>query len=143
MVQHACAFFYSICSTDVSLLYEQAMDSKILGERLRQIRLMLGLTQKDLAEATHLTQPVMSRLENGEEVFASVLLAVLYYYQGKISLDRLFAQDFIAAKEKLLYASREEMLQKLVRQLDLIADTISEANETSLAQISRLKKEVL
>jgi hypothetical protein len=35
------------------------------------------------------------------------------------------------------------MLQKLVRQLDLIADTISEANETSLAQISRLKKEVL
>ena len=119
------------------------MDSKILGERLRQIRLMLGLTQKDLAEATHLTQPVMSRLENGEEVFASVLLAVLYYYQGKISLDRLFAQDFIAAKEKLLYASREEMLQKLVRQLDLIADTISEANETSLAQISRLKKEVL
>ena len=54
------------------------MDSIILGERLRQIRLMLGLTQKELAEATHLTQPVMSRLENGEEVYASVLLSVLY-----------------------------------------------------------------
>ena len=127
----------------VLLLYEQAMDSKILGERLRQIRLILGLTQKDLAEATHLTQPVMSRLENGEEVYASVLLAVLYYYQGKISLDRLFAQDFIAIKEKLLYTSREDLLQKLIRQLDLIADTINETNETSLAQISRLKKELL
>lgn len=118
------------------------MDSKILGERLRQVRLMIGLTQKELAEATHLTQPVLSRLENGEEVYASVLLSVLYYYQGKICLDRLFAPDFVASKEQLVYASREEMLQKLVRQLDLIADTISEANEMSLAQIDRLKKEV-
>lgn len=119
------------------------MDSIILGERLRQIRLMLGLTQKELAEATHLTQPVMSRLENGEEVYASVLLSVLYYYQGKINLDRLFAPDFIVTKEKLVYANREEMLHKVVRQLNLIADTIDEAKETSLAQINRLKKEVL
>lgn len=119
------------------------MDLKILGERLRQIRLMLGLTQKELAVATHLTQPVLSRLENGEEVYASVLLSVLYYYQGKISLDRLFAPDIIVAKEKLVYASREEMFQKLVRQLDLIAETICEANETSLAQIDRLKREML
>lgn len=119
------------------------MDLKILGERLRQIRLMLGLTQKELAAATYLAQPVISRLENGEEVYASVLLSVLYYYQGKISLDRLFAPNFIAAKEKLMYNSREEMLQKMVRQLDLISDIIREANETSLAQIDRLKKGVL
>ena len=119
------------------------MDSKILGERLKQIRLMLGLTQKELAAATHLIQPVLSRLENGEEVYASVLLSILYYYQGKVSLDSLFAPDFVASKEKLLYTNREDMLQKLVRQLDLIADTISDANETCLAQISRLKKEVL
>ena len=125
------------------IINEQTMDSKILGERLRQIRLMLGMTQKELATASYLAQPVISRLENGEEVYASVLLSVLYYYQGKISLDRLFSPDFVVSKEQLVYASREEMLQKLVRQLDLIADTISEANETSRAQISRLKKEVL
>lgn len=125
------------------IINEQAMDSKILGERLRQIRLMLGMTQKELAWATRLSQPVLSRLENGEEVYAYVLLSVLYYYQGKISLDRLFSPDFVASKEKLLYNNREDILQKLVRQLDLIADTISEANETSLAQIGRLKKEIL
>ena len=119
------------------------MDSKILGERLRQIRLMLGLTQKELAAATYLAQPVISRLENGEEVYASVLLSVLYYYHGKISLDRLFAPDFIAAKEKLMYNGRADMLQKMVRQLDLISDAIRDANETSLAQIDRLKKEML
>ena len=137
------AFFYSICSACVSLINEQAMDSKILGERLRQIRLMLGLTQKELAAATYLAQPVISRLENGEEVYASVLLSVLYYYHGKISLDRLFAPDFIAAKEKLMYNGRADMLQKMVRQLDLISDAIRDANETSLAQIDRLKKEML
>lgn len=119
------------------------MDSKILGERLRQIRLILGLSQKELAIATNLAQPVISRLENGEEVYASVLMSILFYYQGKISLDSLFAQDFIAVKEKLLYTSREDLLQKLVRQLDLVADTINEANVMSLAQIDRLKKEVL
>lgn len=125
------------------ILNKQAMDSKILGERLRQIRLIMGLTQKELATATYLAQPVISRLENGEEVYASALLSILYYYQGKISLNSLFAPDFVADKARLLHTNREDMLQKLVRQLDLIADTISEANETSLAQIGRLKKEVL
>ena len=125
------------------ILNKQAMDSKILGERLRQIRLMIGLTQRELATATYLAQPVISRLENGEEVYASALLSILYYYQGKISLNSLFAPDFVADKARLLHTNRENMLQKLVRQLDLIADIISEANETSLAQIGRLKKEVL
>lgn len=119
------------------------MNSKILGERLRQIRLMMGLTQQELATATSLTQPVISRVENGEEVYASALLSILYYYQGKISLDCLFASNFIATKEKLLYTSRENLLLKFVRQLDLVAATIGEANEASLAQIGRLKKELL
>ena len=119
------------------------MDSKILGERLRQIRLQLGLTQKQLATATNLTQSVMSRLENGEEVYASVLLAVLRYYHENISLDRLFSPDFNAAKEKQEYDSREERCQKIIRQLDSIAIAINEANETSRTQIERLKKELL
>lgn len=84
----------------------------------------------------------MSRLENGEEVYASVLLAVLRFYQGKISIDRLFAPDFNATKEKMDYDGREKHRQAFIRQLDIIADAISEASVTSLAQIDRLKKDL-
>ena len=119
------------------------MDSMILGERLRQIRLQLGLTQRQLATATNLTQSVMSRLENGEEVYASVLLAVLRFYQGKVCLDTFFAPEFNAAKEKISYNRREEHRQKFIRHLDIIADAINEASVTSLAQIDRLKKDLL
>ena len=51
------------------------------------IRKHLGIKQQQLAEATNLTQPAISRLENGEEVYSSALLAVLTFYKDKINLD--------------------------------------------------------
>ena len=116
------------------------MDAKILGERLRQIRKRLGITQKQLAEATNLTQSVMSRLENGEEIYASALLTILYYYQGKISLDYLFSPDFDAESDRLLSSFKEGELQSFRHQIDIIADIISSAGETSLSQIEVLKQ---
>lgn len=75
------------------------MNSKVLGKRLKEIRLQLGLTQKELAAVTQLNQSVISRVENGEEVYASVLLAILHFYHNKISIDKLFAHDFNAQEE--------------------------------------------
>lgn len=119
------------------------MDAKILGDRLRQIRKRLGITQKQLAEATNLTQSVMSRLENGEEIYASALLTILYYYQDKISLDYLFAPDFDADSDRLLSSYRDGELQFFRRQLDIIADIITSSCETSLSQIDILRKKCL
>ena len=116
------------------------MDSKILGDRLRQIRLQLRLTQKQLAMAAGVTQSAISRLENGEEVYATVLLSVLHYYQGKISLDNLFAMDFRVDEEHLLCKSREEFRRKILRHLDIMADMINEAKESYLSQIALIKK---
>ena len=65
------------------------MDLKVLGERLRMIRKHLGINQQELADATNLTQPAISRLEKGEEVYASTLLAVLSFYQDKIITSML------------------------------------------------------
>ena len=118
------------------------IDSRILGERLRQVRTLLGITQKELAACTSMTQPAISRLEHGEEVYATVLLSVLHYYHGKVSLDNLFAPDFCAEEEHLLYSSLEERRQRIQRQLDIMADTISEANESSLSQIELMRKEL-
>lgn len=116
------------------------IDSRILGERLRQIRMLLGMTQKQFAAAIGQTQPAISRLENGEEVYASVLMAALHFYQGKTSLDNLFAQNFSVEEEHLLFSSHEDRQRSLLRQLDIMADVIKEANEACLTQLTRLKK---
>ena len=49
------------------------MELKVLGERLRMIRKHLGINQQQLADATNLTQPAISRLEKDDEVYASTL----------------------------------------------------------------------
>ena len=140
MVQRAYAFpFYLLVGRKS---FKQMVDSRILGERLRLIRTRLGLSQKQLAAAIRQTQPAISRLENGEEVYASVLLAALHFYQSKVSLDNLFAQDFNTEDERLLFYSPEEKRQSLNQQLDLMADILNEANEACLAQLTRLKKNI-
>ena len=116
------------------------IDSRILGKRLRHVRLCLGITQKDLAAATRLTQSAMSRLENGEEMYASVLFAVLHFYHGKICLDNLFSKEFSAEKEYVLYNSSKDRRQNILRQLEIITDIVKESNETCLSQIEMMKK---
>lgn len=134
------ALFHSVCSTSVLTLNNIEMDAKILGERLRLVRKRFGITQKQLAEATRLTQSVMSRMENGEEVYASALLTILTFYQGKINLNYLFSPDFNEKSKRLLAPNSEDQLLSFRRQLDIIADVISSANETCLSQIVNLKK---
>ena len=119
------------------------MDSKILGERLRMIRKYLEITQTELATATSLTQSVISRLENGEEVYASVLLSVLSYYQSMVSLDHLFSAGFENESDLQNSQSKDLIRLKIYQQLNTLSDIINSASETSLAQIDRLKKELL
>lgn len=114
------------------------MDAKILGERLRLIRKRLGITQKQLAEATNLTQSVMSRMEKGEEIYASALLSIIYFYQGKINLNYLFSPEFNAESDRLL-TYNENCLLSFRRQLDIVADIISSANETCLVHLEKMK----
>lgn len=119
------------------------MDARILGQRFRQIRKRLGITQKQLAEATNLTQSAMSRMEKGEEIYASALLSIIFYYQGKIDLNYLFAPEFDAESGRLLSSFRDKEFLAIRRQLDIIADIISSANETCLSHIEKLKKKCL
>ena len=118
------------------------IDSQILGDRLKQIRSLMGITQKQLAVFTGMTQSAISRLEKGEEVYASVLMSVLHYYHGKVSLDNLFASEFSAEEERMRCRSHEEDRKSILRQLDIIADILNEANDTCLAHIAKMKQKV-
>ena len=114
------------------------MDLKELGERLQMIRKHLGISQKQLAKATKLSQPAISRLENGEQVYASALLSVFDYYRDKVSLDHLLDPDLDTDDETLLYCSCQERRQKFDNRLSAIAHNLEE----SLEQISALRDEI-
>ena len=111
------------------------MELKVLGERFRMIRKHLGINQQQLADATHLTQPAISRLEKGEEVYASTLLAVLSFYQDRVCLDHLLAPDLDTGSNTLLYTSRQEMRQSLNSRLSEIASRLDQTRE----QIEKLR----
>ena len=114
------------------------MDAKRLGERLRIIRKQLGIKQQQLAAATKLTQPAISRLENGEEVYSSALLAVLTFYRDKVNLDFLFDSDQDINKYSQLYCNRNEKRQKLDQQLADIAQCL----EKDVEQITILRSQL-
>ena len=117
------------------------IDLKVLGERFRLLRSHVGLTQKGLAAATGLSQTVISRLENGEEVYASALLCVFRFYQNRVSLDDLLSPDFNLDALRL-YQHRKETQQLLQRHLDIIKDILTSANESSLQQLDYLMQKV-
>ena len=105
------------------------MDLKVLGERLRMIRKHLGINQQELADATNLTQPAISRLEKGDEVYASTLLAVLSFYRDKICLDHLISTDLNTGQTAQLYASRQETRQRLSLSLAEITSMLDQTKE--------------
>ena len=84
------------------------------------------------------TGNAISRLENGEEVYASALLIVLAFYRDKVSLDLLFDPDLDTSDHSPLYCSRHEIHQKHDCQLTDIIRNL----ENSLEQIKALKAQV-
>lgn len=105
------------------------MDLKLLGERLRMIRKHLGINQQQLANAINLTQPAISRQEKGEEVYASTLLAVLSFYQDKVSLDNLLASGIDTGQDTSLFTSRQEMRQRLILDLEEITSRLDQTKD--------------
>lgn len=118
-----------------SLLTNRMMELKVLGERFRMIRKHLGINQQQLADATRLTQPAISRLEKGEEVYASTLLAVLSFYQDKVCLDNLLSPDLDTDQNTQLYSSSQEIRQKISHDLEEIASRLDQTKE----QVEALK----
>ena len=106
------------------------MESIVLGERLKKIRKRLGLRQLEIAEATNVTQPAISRLENGEEIYSSALIKVLKFYESMISLNYLFSDDFDAESDKLFYYIREGSLDNLQGEISKAYESIGALQES-------------
>ena len=85
-----------------------------------------------------MTQPAISRLENGEEVYASGLLAVLEIFRDKVDLDYLLDPNLDKENQVLLYYSRHEIRQKIETVLDDITQSLDESKKKIIALKSQL-----
>lgn len=62
---------------------------KEVGDRLRGVRLLMGITQKQAAEATGISQPFLSAIERGQRsVCTAQIISLIRYY--KVPYDMVF-----------------------------------------------------
>lgn len=59
-------------------------------EILRQLRKALGLSQKDLAELMHITQPAVSKLERQTDMQLSTLAGIVQAMGGTLEITARF-----------------------------------------------------
>lgn len=67
---------------------------RILGERLKELRQALDLTQGEIAEHVNVNQNSISRIENGVGGSIDVLLGLINFYKEYFFIQELFSHDF-------------------------------------------------
>ena len=68
-----------------------------LGNRLKNVRRYLMLTQQEVAEQTDISVITISKIEHDKVVNSDSFLRLLLFYSNYISADFLFAKDFNVA----------------------------------------------
>ena len=115
-------------------------DLKTVGNRLRQIRHFLKLTQNEVAQSTKTSQAAISRLEHGEEVYASVFISIIKYYSTHIDIGCIFNPNFEISPGLISTSSADSFKKDFSRKIDAIKDELSEANAVCISQLEFLKK---
>lgn len=70
----------------------------VLGERLKDVRIFLGLTQSEVAEKLGESQISVTRLEKGTDLGSAKLLKFLDFYSKVVSIAVIF-NDFYDRSE--------------------------------------------
>src|SRR5687767_12083407 len=89
-----------VTSTIVEDQFDVAVEAKIFGKRLRQLRLDAGWTQEQLAEAAGITTTYTSDLERGTKV-PSLTIALRISRAFKISVSELLRDFTIDAVRRM------------------------------------------
>ena len=118
-------------------------DLKIVGNRLRQIRHFLKLTQNEVAQSTKISQAAISRLEHGEEVYASVFISIIKYYSTHIDIGCIFNPNFEISPDLLLSSQDKSFKKILSRKIDAIKEELDEAHTTGISHLEFIKKLIM
>ena len=118
-------------------------DLKTVGNRLRQIRHFLKLTQNEVAQSTKTSQAAISRLEHGEEVYASVFISIIKYYSTHIDIGCIFNPNFEISSDLLLSSQDKTCKKILSRKIDAIKEELDEAHTTGISHLEFIKKLIM
>lgn len=118
-------------------------DLKTVGNRLRQIRHFLKLTQNEVAQSTKTSQAAISRLEHGEEVYASVFISIIKYYSTHIDIGCIFNPNFEISPDLLLSSQDKSFKKILSRKIDAIKEELDEAHTTGISHLEFIKKLIM
>ena len=118
-------------------------DLKTVGNRLRQIRHYLKLTQNEVAQSTKTSQAAISRLEHGEEVYASVFISIIKYYSTHIDIGCIFNPNFEISPDLLLSSQDKSFKKILSRKIDAIKEELDEAHTTGISHLEFIKKLIM
>lgn len=108
---------------------DTTLDPKVFGERIRQARERLGISQEELARLISKDQAAISEYENGKRKLSAVDLPalaevlevpLLYFYEGEVTLYDL---DH-AILDSFHRLSNPEVKMAVVRFLETLADTL-------------------
>jgi len=109
------------------------INTVVVGERLKNIRVDLGMTQSHVANDLNINQSMVSKIENGQVVHSDTLLAMLVYYGQVANISFLLSEEFSLAnrdilynKNKILASVAKEKLKLLREEFDKSVDDILE-----------------
>lgn len=124
-----------------------------LGNRLKQIRLFLSITQMELKDTIDCSQVAISRMESGQGVAWEMFIKVLCYYSNYIYIDSLFQEKFqiVAINgevEKEIFKSNVnamamEMIKNAISHYqESLSDLTKEVSDTFNNEIQKLNQEL-
>lgn len=109
---------------------------ELIGQRLKEIRKGIGISQVDISEALGRKQVAISYVESGKSCGTSFLFQLLNYYSNYIYIEDIFKKDFdfYLSRDKYLDQSLQDNLDdyhfnKNKEKLSLLKKTINEAFE--------------
>lgn len=120
------------------------MNSEQLGQRLKKVREMFGLSQLDVAEKLGVTQGYISRLEAGS-MSSGFLISALEFYKRYISLDRLLNENvsILECLQEELSSPTNELMKNRVTLVHELVDGLFDAfKEVQNAKIDEIKKRI-
>lgn len=120
------------------------MNSEQLGQRLKKVRELFGLSQHDVAEKLGVTQGYISRLEAGS-MSSGFLISALEFYKRYISLDRLLNENvsILECLQEELSSPTNELIKNRVTLVHELVDGLFDAfKEVQNAKIDEIKKRI-